>query len=160
METRVIDVREYLEYAAGHIQGSELVPLGTLDTASEHWNREQALQVVCRTGRRAEQARQLLDAKGFRSVEVLEGGIEAWKQAGRAVAATTYQPWSMERQVRVGAGALVLSFVALGALASKKLFFGAGLVGAGLVYAGVSDNCIMGRVLGRMPWNQPKQAQA
>lgn len=158
MGTRVIDVREYPEYAAGHIKGSELMPLGTLDTASEKWNREQAFQVVCRTGRRAEQARQLLDAKGFQSVEVLEGGIEVWKQAGKPVAITEHQSWSMERQVRVGAGALVLSFVALGALGPRKFLFGAGVIGVGLVYAGVSNNCIMGRVLGRMPWNQPKQA--
>ncbi len=155
MKTRVIDVREYPEYAAGHIPGSELVSLGTLNTASSSWNREEALQVVCRTGRRAEQARQLLDAKGFRSVEVLEGGLERWKSAVNG-----YQPWSIERQVRFGAGTLVLSFVALSALASKKFLFGVGLVGVGLVYAGVSNNCLMGRVLGRMPWNQPKQAAA
>ena len=66
----------------------------------------------------------------------------------------------MERQVRVTAGALVLSFVTLGALTSKKFFIGAGLIGAGLIYAGVSDNCMMASVLGRMPWNDPKQAQA
>ncbi len=160
MKTRVIDVREYPEYAAGHIPGSELVSLGTLNPASSSWNREEALQVVCRTGRRAEQARQLLDAKGFRSVEVLEGGLERWKSAGKPLAANEYQPWSMERQVRFGAGTLVLSFVALSALASKKFLFGVGAVGVGLVYAGVSNNCLMGRVLGRMPWNQPKQAAA
>ena len=160
MKTRVIDVREYPEYAAGHIPGSELVPLGTLDTASKNWSLEQEFQVVCRTGRRAEQARQFLDAKGFHSVEVLRGGFELWKNAGKPVAATAYQPWSMERQVRFGAGTLVLSFVALGALASRKFLIGVGAVGVGLVYAGVSSNCIMGRVLGRMPWNQSKRAAA
>ncbi len=159
MNTRVIDVREHPEFNAGHIHGSELVPLGSLKMKSESWNRDQALQLVCRTGRRAEQARQLLVGQGFRSVEVLEGGVEAWKQAGKPVSSAKHQPWSMERQVRVGAGALVVSFVALGALVSQKFFFGAGVIGVGLVYAGVSDNCMMGRVLGQMPWNRAGQAR-
>ena len=38
MTTRLIDVREYPEFAAGHIEGAELVPLGTVDTASETWD--------------------------------------------------------------------------------------------------------------------------
>jgi len=62
--------------------------------------------------------------------------------------------------VRVTAGSLVLAFFGLGLLTSKKFFLGAGLVGAGLVYAGVSDNCVMASVLGRMPWNNPDQANA
>lgn len=47
-------------------------------------------------------------------------------------------------------------FLRLGFCASKKLFLGAGLVGVGLVCAGVSDNCMMASLLGRMPWNDPK----
>ena len=108
----------------------------------------------------SDKAEQLLRAKGFQSVDVLKGGIEAWNQFGRPLSAAEQQPWSMERQVRVGAGALVLSFIALGALASRRFLFGAGMVGAGLVYAGVSDNCMMARVLGCMPWNRPDQAKA
>ncbi len=61
----------------------------------------------------------------------------------------------MERQVRVTAGSLVLAFLGLGALTSKKFFFGAGLVGAGLIYAGASNTCMMATLLGRMPWNAP-----
>jgi len=67
-------------------------------------------------------------------------------------------PGRWERQVRVTAGALVLTFCGLGLLASKKFFVGAGLVGAGLVYAGVSDTCMMSSVLGRMPWNAPPES--
>lgn len=70
------------------------------------------------------------------------------------------KPWSMERQVRVTAGSLVLASFGLGLLTSKKLFVGAALVGAGLVCAGVSDNCMIASVLGRMPWNRPEQARA
>ena len=160
MEARLIDVREYPEFAEGHIESAELVPLGTLDKASEDWNRSQPLTLICRGGRRAELARQTLAAKGFQSLTVLEGGVQAWTNGGKPLTVAANRPWSMERQVRVAAGSLVLAFFGLGLLASKKFFVGAGLVGAGLVYAGVSDNCLMASVLCRMPWNDPKKATA
>ena len=164
MESRLIDVREYPDFAEGHIAGSELVPLGTLDKASEGWDRSEPITLICRSGRRAEQARQTLAGKGFESLNVLEGGVQAWANGGNPLtAAAANKPWSMERQVRLTAGSLVLAFLGLGVLTSKKFFVGAGLVGAGLVgaglvYAGVSDTCMMASVLGRMPWNDPKKA--
>lgn len=160
MKTRLIDVREYPEFAAGHIEGAELVPLGTVDKDSETWDRSQPLTLVCRTGRRAEQARRTLAAKGFQSLNVLEGGVEVWKSGGKALTVAANTPWSMERQVRVAAGSFVLASFGLGLLTSRKVFAGAALVGAGLVYAGVSDNCMMASVLGRLPWNCPEQARA
>lgn len=158
MQARLIDVREYPEFAEGHIEGSELVPLGTLDKASEAWDRSAPLTLVCRSGRRAEEARQILNGKGFTTLGVLDGGVQAWTNSGKPLTAAQNKPWSMERQVRVTAGTLVLTFFGLGLLTSKKFFIGAGLVGAGLVYAGVSDNCMMASVLGRMPWNAPERA--
>lgn len=160
MDARWIDVREYPEFAGGHIDGSELVPLQTLDHASEGWDRSEPLTLICRSGRRAEQARQTLVARGFQSLSVLEGGVEAWSKSGKPLIVAANRPWSMERQVRTVAGSLVLIFFALGLLVSAKFFFGAGMIGAGLVYAGVSDTCMMGYVLGRMPWNHPKRAVA
>jgi rhodanese-related sulfurtransferase len=44
MADRLIDVREYPEFAEGHIDGAELVPLGTLDKASEFWERSEPLR--------------------------------------------------------------------------------------------------------------------
>ena len=160
MEARLIDVREYPEFAEGHIEGSELVPLGTLEKASEGWDRSAPLTLVCRSGRRAEDARQTLVRKGFTSLKVLDGGVQTWTNSGKSLAVAQNKPWSMERQVRVTAGALVLTFFAIGLLTSKKFFVGAAVVGAGLVYAGVSDTCMMASVLGRMPWNDPEKANA
>ncbi len=160
MEARLIDVREYPEFAEAHIEAAELVPLAALDKASEGWDRSEPLTLICRSGRRAEQARKTLAAKGFQSLHVLEGGVEAWANAGKPLTVAANKPWSMERQVRVAAGSLVLTFFGLGLLTSKKFFVGAGLVGAGLVYAGVSDTCMMASVLGRMPWNDPKKPMA
>ena len=160
MEARLIDVREYPEFALGRIEGAELIPLGTLEKGSESWDRSEPLTLICRTGSRAEQARRILAAKGFESLSVLKGGLEAWESEGKPLTAAANKPWSMERQVRITAGSLVLASFCLGWLTSRKFFVGAGLVGAGLVYAGVSDSCRMASILGRMPWNDPEQAKA
>jgi hypothetical protein len=90
---------------------------------------------------------------------VLDGGLQTWTNSGKPLTVAENGPWSMERQVRVTAGALVLTFFELGILTSKKFFLRAGLGGTGLVYSGVSDTCMMASVLGRMPWSDPKKAK-
>jgi hypothetical protein len=61
---------------------------------------------------------------------------------------------SLERQVRIAAGSLVLLGVGLGWYVHPGFFGLAAFVGAGLVFAGVTDTCGMGMLLARMPWNQ------
>jgi rhodanese-related sulfurtransferase len=160
MEARYIDVREYPEFAEGHIKGSELVPLGTLNKASESWDRSEPLTLICRSGQRAERARQTLAEKGFTTLTVLDGGVQAWTASGKPLTVAANKPWSMERQVRITAGLLVLAFCALGLLVSNKFFIGAAGIGAGLVFAGVSNTCMMASALGRMPWNDPERAKS
>ncbi len=147
MHGAVIDVREYPEFASGHIEGSRLVPLGSLGRASATWDRAEPLTLVCKSGRRAEQARQQLAAKGFSSLHVLEGGVDAWRAAGKPLVSIERRPWSMERQVRTTAGSLVLLTLALGCFVSRYFLLGTAFVGAGLVLAGVSDTCMMASLL-------------
>jgi rhodanese-related sulfurtransferase len=80
---RLIDVRQPWEFASGHIEGSELVPLGSLSSACAGWSRGEPLTLVCRSGRRAEQARSQLREKGFADVLVLPGGVEQWRASGK-----------------------------------------------------------------------------
>ena len=65
---------------------------------------------------------------------------------------------SLERQVRIAAGSLVLLGVLLGWLVHPAFIGLSAFVGAGLVFAGVTDTCGMGMMLARMPWNQVKDA--
>jgi rhodanese-related sulfurtransferase len=85
MHAIVIDVREPSEFATGHIAGAQLVPLSTLPDACSSWDRDQPMMLVCLGGRRAEKAMHLLRRKGFSSVSVLAGGMEAWRAAGKPV---------------------------------------------------------------------------
>jgi rhodanese-related sulfurtransferase len=155
MNQRLIDVREYPEFAAGHLEGSELVPLATVAKASAPWDRDAPLLLVCRSGRRAEQARQQLAGLGFKDLAVLEGGIERWSAQGKPLITLDRRPWSMERQVRIAAGSLILLTMVLAFTLSRYFLLGTAFVGAGLVFADVSDICMMATVLGALPWNRP-----
>ena len=61
----------------------------------------------------------------------------------------------MERQVRIMAGSLVLITLALGFFVTTWIFLVTAFVGGGLVFAGVSDTCMMGSLLAKLPWNRP-----
>jgi hypothetical protein len=61
---------------------------------------------------------------------------------------------SLERQLPITAGSLVLLGIALGALVHPVFYGLSAFVGAGLVFAGVTDTCGMGLLLARMPWNR------
>jgi rhodanese-related sulfurtransferase len=83
----------------------------------------------------------------------VEGGTLAWEAAGLPVV-RGQKVISLERQVRIVAGFLVL-VGALLAMTVHPYFAGlSAFVGAGLMFAGITDTCGMGMLLARMPWNQ------
>ena len=88
-----------------------------------------------------------------REIRVLEGGTTAWTQAGLPVVRSVKTRWSLERQVRLGAGLLVLVGVVLAFTVSLNWIFLSAFVGLGLTFAGLTDICLMGELLGKMPWN-------
>jgi hypothetical protein len=109
--------------------------------------------VVCRSGNRARQAAEKLKAAGVDSVVVLDGGLQAWERAGLP-ALRGRKTISLERQVRIVAGAMVFTGTLLSLLVSPLWLILPGFVGAGLMFAGLTDWCGMGLLLARMPWNQ------
>jgi hypothetical protein len=85
-------------------------------------------------------------------VLVLDGGVEGWTAAGRPVKRGR-KTISLERQVRIAAGAMALVGAVLGFLVHPAWNVIPAFVGAGLIFAGVTDWCGMAMVLARMPWN-------
>ena len=77
---RLIDVRSLDEYRGplGHIEGSELVPLGTLESQIVSWDRDERYVVVCRSGGRSGRAAMLMEEKGFNNVVSMAGGMNRW----------------------------------------------------------------------------------
>jgi rhodanese-related sulfurtransferase len=152
----LIDVRTPAEYREVHAEGARLVPLDRLDPKtirSEQGNTAAPVYLLCRTGGRAKKACEQFLAAGYQDVYVVEGGTQAWEQAGLPVVRGR-KTISLERQVRIAAGLLVLLGTALGAFVHIGFLGIAGFVGAGLVFAGLTDWCGMGMLLARAPWNQ------
>lgn len=153
----LIDVRTPVEYREVHAEPARLVPLDRLVPGAvmeaRNGARDEPLYVICRSGGRGRQACEAFHSAGFTNVMNVEGGTVAWERAGLPVV-RGQKAMSLERQVRIAAGSLVVLGTALGAFVHPAFLGLAGFVGAGLVFAGVTDTCGMGMVLARMPWNR------
>jgi len=152
----LIDVRTAGEFAAVHATPARLVPLDRLDPAAVAASRRGAagtpIYLICKSGKRAGMAAEKFAAAGI-EVAVIEGGTDAWIAAGLPVVRGK-GVISLERQVRIAAGLLVLTGVVLGLMVNVWFIGLSAFVGAGLTFAGVTDYCGMALVLGRMPWNK------
>lgn len=153
-ECQVIDVREYSEFNSERIADAQLMPLSNFEKHAAEIDHSKPVYLMCRSGNRAKQAAEKLSAKGFTDIHVIEGGMAAWAGAALPVVKGESKVWSLERQVRFAAGSLVVTGVVLGFVVSPYLFILSGFVGAGLVFAAVTDTCAMAMVLARMPWNK------
>jgi rhodanese-related sulfurtransferase len=153
----LIDVRTPAEFENAHVDGARNVPLERLDrTAVEHGRVSRAgesLYVICQKGGRGQQACEKLTAAGVPNVVNVAGGTDACAAAGMRLIYGR-KTISLERQVRIAAGSLVLVGALLGYFVSPYWIALAAFAGAGLVFAGVTDTCGMGLLLARMPWNQ------
>ena len=149
---KVIDVREPMEYAGGHIAGSLNVPLSRIGQADLPRG---PLVLVCQSGNRSAQAlAQLLQQGHAHPLADLEGGVPAWQQAGLSVRKLKNAPLPLMRQVQIAAGSLVLLGLILSNVVASSWILLSWFVGAGLVFAGVSGFCGMARLLALMPWNR------
>jgi rhodanese-related sulfurtransferase len=157
----LIDVRTPAEFGEVHVDFARNVPLDRLDPkqiATDHARHTGPIYFVCRSGGRSKTACERMVAAGISDVVSVEGGTTACDAAGLPVVRGR-KVMSLERQVRIAAGALVAIGAALAAFGPTELWksVGAGLagfVGCGLVFAGITDTCGMAMLIGRMPWNQ------
>jgi rhodanese-related sulfurtransferase len=152
----LIDVRTPSEFREIHVDFARNLPLDSLDPAAVIQSRQgvgdSPLYVICKSGGRSKQACEKLIAAGCANVVSVEGGTTAWAEAGFPVVRGK-KAVSLERQVRIAAGSLVVLGAALSYFHPAFVILSA-LVGAGLVFAGITDTCGMGMLLARMPWNR------
>lgn len=149
---KILDVRSPVEFNAVHIAGSELMPLDRLDAERLKSDGIERV-IVCRSGGRAAKAQQQLQSSGCNLFPVLDGGIAAWEKSGLPVIRGK-SVISLDRQIRIAAGFLVLTGVILGSWFHPYYYGISAFVGAGLLFAGITDWCGMGMMLAKAPWNQ------
>ena len=158
-EIELLDVSTPVEFREVRATLAKNVPLNALDPkqimAVRNGNGSKPLYIICKGGSRAAKACEKFVAAGFANVVNVEGGTSAWDAAGLPVVRGK-KAMSLERQVRIVAGLLVLTGAVLGYFVHPNWIGLSAFVGAGLAFAGITDTCAMGMLIAKMPWNQVK----
>ncbi len=156
----LIDVRTPVEFRELRATIARNVPLESLDPHAimkdRNGDSNRPLYVICRSGNRSAKACQRFLSAGYTNVMNVEGGTQAWDVANLPVVRGK-KAISLERQVRIAAGFIVLISGLLGIFVNPYFSGIAAFVGAGLMFAGIMDSCVMGMMLAKMPWNQIRE---
>jgi sulfur dioxygenase len=150
----LLDVRTDQELIEISVESENIkhIPLQSMTSSIESLSTNDSYYILCRSGQRATMAAMQLLQKGFTKLAVIEGGITSWDKAKLPVNKTD-APISLERQVRIIAGSLVLLGTLLG-LINRWFIVIPLFVGSGLVFAGITNNCMMGLLLMKLPYNK------
>lgn len=152
----LIDVRTPVEHDEMHIAGSKLMPLDRLDPAAvkaASGNAEQCV-LICRSGKRAGQAYEKLQAAGCDKLVILDGGVTAWESAGLPLNHSSKNRLPLMRQVQLIIGLLALTGSILALTVNKNFALLPAFLGAGLTLAGSTGWCGLAILLSKMPWNK------
>lgn len=149
----LIDIRDHDEHARERIAQARNVPLSKLceDTIGAN---EAAIVFHCKSGNRTRMNAALLAKAAEVDAFILDGGLDAWKKAGFPVIQDANQPIEIMRQVQIAAGGLALLGAIMGFAVNPMFYLLSGVVGAGLMFSGITGSCTMARVLKFMPWNR------
>ncbi len=154
----LVDVREPVEYAEERVAGARLIPLGQLAARVGEIGRSEPVVVMCRSGKRGEQALAKLGELGLVGVRNLAGGLLGWKAAGFAVERVKRRGFPLMQQVQMAIGAGVLAGVVLARAVHPDFIYVSAFFGAGLLFAGCSGWCGLAILLSKMPWNRVEGA--
>ncbi|GJL64792.1 MAG: sulfurtransferase [Nitrospirales bacterium] len=154
----IVDVRTPGEFEEVHIPGSRNIPLTDLksalpelvETAKNH-----ELILACRTQNRVKLAYGQLVTHGISNCRILEGGVTQWIAEGKPVVRGK-RGFSLEQQVRLSAGTVIVGGVVLSVLVSSWFLLIPAAAGIGLIHAGWTDSCLMGTMLATLPFNRKK----
>ena len=157
---KVIDLRTHAEVDNESLTDCAHFPLQDLNSSElqsyldqQSHDASKPVYLLCGSGLRAARAAEQLQGDLDNQLVIVEGGMNALKKLGIDIAKGSGNIFSLERQVRIAAGSLVVLGVALGTVVNPGFYGLSAFVGAGLVFAGATDSCGMGMILARMPWN-------
>lgn len=157
-EAILIDVRDETEYQAEYIPQARLHSLPMLDPEAIKKEADGKKVVFhCLSGKRASKACEIFTGQTGMQAACLEGSIQGWKDAGLETISAT-GVISLERQVMIVAGSLVLTGVLLSAFLKAEWLWLSGFVGAGLLFAGISGSCMLKKALMALPFNRDLNA--
>jgi rhodanese-related sulfurtransferase len=150
----LVDVRTPGEFRSLRAQGAVNLPLSEVSdrplTPPENY--QGPLYLICQSGARARQAAQKLSA--HHQVVLVDGGTQAWLASGLPVEREAAGVISLDRQVRMVIGSLVVLGVVLSQAGFPQAVYLSAVMGLGLIFAGVTDRCPLAMGMGLLPWNR------
>jgi len=153
----LIDVRTPKEFRECHIAGAKNIPLDVIKPKevieAREGDADSPIYIVCQKGARGEMACKKFIEAGFDNVVNVVGGTAACVDCGHEINHGK-KAMSLERQVRIAAGALVVFGIVLAWLVNPGFIGLSAFVGLGLMFAGITDTCGMGMLISKMPWNK------
>ena len=153
----LLDVRTPGEFGTAHVPGAKLIPLDQLDPAAFMRDRGAEVApvyVLCQSGGRAKRAIEKLETAGVKGCVLVEGGTQAWIDAGFPVTRGESRVLPLMRQVQIVVGFLSATGALLALTVHPAFAFLPLVIGCGLLFAGVTGFCGLALVLAKMPWNQ------
>ncbi|MEX1199525.1 MAG: rhodanese-like domain-containing protein [Methylophaga sp.] len=156
----LVDVRTAAEVRGEALPGIITMPLDELDAdklqavIDRRSQGEQPIYLICQSGKRARLAADKLAGKLRQPLIIVDGGMNAIKQTGISYLQSHKPIISLERQVRIAAGALIILGIILGFIVHVSFFGLSAFVGAGLMFSGITDSCALGMMIAKAPWNQ------
>ena len=154
----LIDVRTPAEFSGVHVPCAILNQLDGLDCgaviAARKGGAHEPIYILCHSGVRAKKAADKFAAFGFSECVVIEGGTQAWVDAGFPVERSAKQVLPLDRQLQITMGCMIVAGVLLGHFVNHNWIWLSGFVGCGLLMAGTTGFCPMRNLIALMPWNQ------
>lgn len=150
----IYDIREADEYAREHIIGAYNTPISKFE--QYHFTNLDDKIVVfhCQSGMRTQMNEEKLQQVKCKQIFILKNGLSEWNSLGYATAINNKAPLPIMRQVQIVAGSLILLGIIAGFLITPILFLLSGVVGAGLIFAGLTGFCGMANLLMLLPYNK------
>jgi rhodanese-related sulfurtransferase len=152
----LLDVRTPPEYASAHVPGAKLIPLADLkveDFLSRHAPGK-PIYVLCQSGARASKAIEQMKSVGCDDGVLVDGGTQAWIDAGFPVHRGARNVLPLMRQVQIVIGTLSIASSILALTVNLWFAIVPLLLGCGLLFAGITGTCGLALLLARMPWNR------
>jgi rhodanese-related sulfurtransferase len=153
----ILDVRTPAEFATAHLPGAQSAPLDTLDPAAFLKTRDdqsKPIYIVCQAALRARKAIEKFQRAGFVNCVLVEGGTQAWLEAGLPVIRGSGGTLSLLRQVQITIGIISGTGAALALTVHQGFALLPLFTGCGLLFAGLTGTCGLALLLAKMPWNQ------
>jgi rhodanese-related sulfurtransferase len=154
---QLLDVRTPGEYAAAHVPGAKLIPLDELDATDfcrQRGGDGKPVYVLCQSGGRARRAIEKLTRAGVTGCVLVEGGTQAWIDAGLPVNRGESRVLPLMRQVQITVGFLSAAGAVLALLVNPRFALIPLIIGCGLLFAGLTGFCGLAVLLAKMPWNK------